>query len=97
MTYTLDPADAWRTTEPRHPGEPDPRWREDAACRGVETALFFPARGEPCAEAKAICRGCPARDACLAYALEHFEMSGVWGGCSERERRRLRLTRRGAA
>ena len=94
MTHELVGGDAWRTTEPRH-REPDPRWRADAACRGADTALFFPSKGEPAREAKAICRGGPARAACLDYALGH-EVAGVWGMTSERERRSIR-TRRGVA
>lgn len=68
-------------------------WRSDAACAGMRADLFFPGRGESPAEAKAVCRGCPVRDACLADALEGGERFGVWGGLSERERRR-RLRRR---
>lgn len=47
-------------------------------------------RSQATREAKAICRGCPVRRECLAYALANREPFGIWGGCSERERRRLR-------
>lgn len=73
------------------------RWVLRAACRGApKPDLWFPARGESTREAKAICRSCPVRDACLDYALENCEKFGIWGGYSERERRRMRLARRAA-
>lgn len=65
-------------------------WQADAACRGIDTALFFPERGEPTAEVKAVCRACPVREACLTYALDAREKWGLWGGSSERQRRRMR-------
>jgi WhiB family redox-sensing transcriptional regulator len=61
---------------------------EQAACRGVDPALFFPERGDPTGPAKAVCAGCVHKLECLALGLgEHF---GIWGGTSERERRSLR-------
>lgn len=74
--------------------ERDPRAFDNANCRGVDVALFYPERGESPAEAKAVCAGCSVRDACLDYALEHGERFGVWAGTSENERRRLRKERR---
>ena len=65
-----------------------------AACRGVETELFFPARGESTKEAKAVCRACPVREECLEYGLDIGEKFGVSGGMSERERRRVRKRRK---
>jgi WhiB family redox-sensing transcriptional regulator len=65
-------------------------WLDDAACRGMDAELFFPGRGEPSAAAKAVCRPCPVRFDCLSYALNNGEKHGIWGGLSERERRRLR-------
>ena len=65
----------------------------DAACAGVDPDLFFPGRGESTAEAKAVCRGCSCREACLNYALENHEKIGVWGMTSERERRSIRRLR----
>lgn len=64
------------------------------ACAGLDLAWFFPERGEPTGPAKAVCRGCPVREACLEYALAAGETFGIWGGMSERERRRLRRQRR---
>ena len=73
---------------------PEP-WMVDAACTSVDPELFFPTRGESVDEAKAVCRGCPVRGECLEYALGRGEKYGLWGGASERERRRMRRQRRG--
>ncbi|HSP04945.1 MAG TPA: WhiB family transcriptional regulator [Acidimicrobiales bacterium] len=67
------------------------------ACRGADPDLFFPDRGESLEPAKRICSECVVRDECLEHALASGERFGVWGGTSERERRRLRRTRRTAA
>ena len=76
-------------------------WRQSAACRDTDPDLFFPERGASTKEAKAVCRGCEVRAECLEYALSHGEKFGIWGGLSERERRRVRrqraLARRGLA
>lgn len=66
-----------------------PGWHDQAACAGHEPDLWFPTRGESAVEAVAICLGCPVAGPCLDHALHHEE-HGVWGGTSERERRRLR-------
>lgn len=68
-------------------------WMDQAACSGADPDLFFPERGDPTAEAKAVCRACPVRQQCLDHALANREKFGVWGGMSERERRRLRRGR----
>ncbi len=68
----------------------DVRWREDAACRGLDTDIFFPDTQEDAEEAKAICAICPVREECLEYALATRQDDGVWGGMTETERRRLR-------
>jgi len=65
-------------------------WVDRSACRGVDVNRFFPHRGEPVDTLKAICRGCPVRADCLDYAMVNVERHGIWGGLSERERRRLR-------
>lgn len=69
-----------------------PAWMARAACRGMAARddVFFPPRGEATGPAKAICRGCPVRFDCLDYAMINGERHGIWGGLSERERRRLR-------
>ncbi len=64
-----------------------------ANCRGIDPALFFPERGGSSAEAKAVCAGCVVREQCLDYALENHERLGIWGGLSERQRRRVRSAR----
>lgn len=74
-----------------------PAWMADAACREHPEVEFFPTRGERTDPAKAVCSGCLVRPACLAYATEHREAHGIWGGVSERERRRVRSAARRAA
>ena len=73
----------------------DGDWRHLAACRSTEPDLFFPIGTtgpavDQIEEAKRVCRGCEVRAECLEYALEHDERFGIWGGLSERERRRLK-------
>ncbi len=68
-------------------------WQDQANCLGVDPDLFFPERGASTREAKEVCRGCVVRNDCLEYALENGEKFGIWGGLSERERRRLRRQR----
>ena len=72
--------------------EPTEDWREDAACAGADSDLFFPVGDEdPRIEAaKAVCEACPAQEACLQYALATNQTDGVWGGMTGTERRRLR-------
>jgi WhiB family redox-sensing transcriptional regulator len=67
------------------------------ACRGTDPDVFFPDRGESLEPAKRVCAECVVRDECLEHALAHGERFGVWGGTSERERRRIRRQRRTAA
>lgn len=66
-------------------------WMELRACIGMDPAVFFPPpRGRNVARAaKAVCASCDVRDECLAYALEHRETEGIWGGLTARERGRL--------
>ncbi len=71
----------------------DRSWQIQANCLGVDPDLFFPERGASTREAKAVCRACVVRDECLEYALVNGEKFGIWGGLSERERRRLRRQR----
>lgn len=65
-------------------------WQMFAACTETDPDAFFPETGSSTRSAKQVCAGCFVRDDCLAYAMEHDERFGVWGGKSERERRRLR-------
>ena len=69
------------------------RWQENANCLGVDPDLFFPERGASTREAKEVCRGCIVRAQCPEYALVNSEKFGIWGGMSERERRRIRRQR----
>jgi WhiB family redox-sensing transcriptional regulator len=69
------------------------RWQEEANCLGVDPDLFFPERGASTREAKSVCHACLVRGECLEYALAHGEKFGIWGGLSERERRRVRRQR----
>ena len=82
-------------------GEEERSWQTQANCMGVDPDLFFPERGASTREAKEVCRGCVVSDDCLESALANGEKFGIWGGMSERERRRLRraraLERRAAA
>ena len=67
-----------------------PGWMVRAACRGQPLDLFFPSLGGNAAKARVICATCSVRQECLSYALADPESAGVWGGISERERRKLR-------
>ncbi len=68
----------------------DEQWQELALCAQTDPESFFPEKGGSTREAKRICTGCEVRDACLEYALANDERFGIWGGLSERERRRLK-------
>lgn len=74
-----------------------PVWRQKAACRGVDPDIFYPMSDEEAADAKAICALCPVQQACLEWALSSREKEGVWGGATERERRRIIRRRRRSA
>lgn len=74
-----------------------PAFMDLGSCRGMDPDLFFPDRGESLAPAQAICAECIVADECLEFALANGERFGVWGGTSERERRRIRRRRREAA
>ncbi len=70
--------------------EPERDWQERALCSQTDPEAFFPEKGGSTREAKKICTGCEVRAECLEYALAHDERFGIWGGLSERERRKLR-------
>lgn len=65
-------------------------WQADALCAQTDPEAFFPEKGGSTRDAKRVCSECPVREACLEYAMENDERFGIWGGLSERERRRLR-------
>ena len=68
-------------------------WRLDALCAETDPEAFFPEKGGSTREAKRVGTGCDVRAECLEFALANDERFGIWGGLSERERRRLRLQR----
>jgi len=65
-------------------------WQTDSLCAQTDPEAFFPEKGGSTREAKKICGSCEVRNSCLEYALENDERFGIWGGLSERERRKLR-------
>lgn len=76
----------------------DEDWKTEANCLGVDPDLFYPERGASTREAKEVCAGCVVKQECLAYAIRHRELHGIWGGLSTRERRHIiRRARRGVA
>lgn len=81
-------------------------WMQKGACRGVPSDVFYPDEDDPGNAARVhiarrVCNGdpelgrspCPVKEECLEWALLHNEKLGVWGGCSERERRRIKRKR----
>lgn len=72
-------------------------WRQRGACNGLDPAIFFPDSEESAEEAKSICALCPVCISCLEHALASRERDGVWGGTTEKERRRIIRQRRRTA
>jgi WhiB family redox-sensing transcriptional regulator len=73
-------------------------WRRQGACLGADPDLFFPisataAAAPQVARAKAICADCPVRSACLGFAMANRDLSGIWGGTTDEERRKTRRSR----
>lgn len=68
----------------------DEEWESQALCAQTDPEAFYPDKGGSTKQAKDICLGCPVRLECLQYALDRDERFGIWGGLSERERRRLK-------
>lgn len=68
----------------------DQDWHGRALCAQTDPEAFFPEKGGSTRDAKKICTGCEVRSECLSYALANDERFGIWGGLSERERRRLK-------
>ena len=71
----------------------DGSWRLYARCAETDPEAFFPGKGESSRSAKRVCAGCTVRAECLEYALTYDVRFGIWGGVSERERRRMRRRR----
>jgi WhiB family redox-sensing transcriptional regulator len=74
-----------------------PPWRANAACRGLDPSIFYPLTDEEALQAKSVCESCPVQASCLEHALGIREKEGVWGGRTERERRRIIRQRRRSA
>lgn len=72
-------------------------WRRHSACRGLDPDTFYPETEEEANAAKRVCAECSVRETCLEYALAGREKEGVWGGATERERRRILRQRRRAS
>lgn len=70
--------------------EPVPAWMTDAACRDMDTDVFFPTReeGSNWKPARDVCQGCPVRRECLAYAIRWKIKDGIWGGMGPKGRRK---------
>ena len=69
-------------------------WMAHGLCTSIPPSTFFPSDGSGVEVARKICATCPVQQECLEYALQHRIDHGVWGGCSERERRRILKRRR---
>jgi len=72
-------------------------WRAAAVCAQTDPEVFFPEKGCSAAAALRLCLACEVQPECLAYALDAGERFGVWGGTTERQRRRLARDSRKAA
>lgn len=76
---------------PRDTEDTEPlAWQRDALCSQTDPEAFFPEKGGSTRDVKRICADCDVRDKCLDYALGNDEQFGIWGGLSERERRKLK-------
>jgi WhiB family redox-sensing transcriptional regulator len=69
-------------------------WWDLGACRGLDAAIFYPDDDDDAEAAKSVCSQCHVRTACLEHALSFREKAGVWGGATERDRRRIIRQRR---
>ena len=72
------------------PAGAEPEWHERALCAQTDPEAFFPEKGGSTRDAKKVCGACTVKQECLEYALANDERFGIWGGLSERERRKLR-------
>lgn len=72
----------------------DTEWMAHGLCRQIAPSTFFPGDGVGVDQARRICATCPVQERCLEYALVERIDHGVWGGASERERRRILKRRR---
>lgn len=75
----------------------EPKWWDLGACRGLDSAMFYPEDEADAEPAKAVCATCAVQVSCLEHALTIREKVGVWGGATERDRRRIIRQRRKSA
>ncbi|KAA8821647.1 WhiB family transcriptional regulator [Bifidobacterium vespertilionis] len=73
----------------------DLSWQHKALCAQTDPEAFFPEKGGSTRDAKRICAQCEVREQCLQWAIDHDERFGIWGGMSERERRRYKKAQAG--
>ena len=65
-------------------------WQENSLCSQADPEAFFPEQGASSRDAKKLCLSCSVRDECLQYAIDHDERFGIWGGLTEKERRKIK-------
>ena len=70
------------------------KWWDLGACRGLDAAIFYPEDDAEAQAAKSVCESCSVQKMCLDHALKFREKAGVWGGATERDRRRIIRQRR---
>jgi WhiB family redox-sensing transcriptional regulator len=70
------------------------KWWDLGACRGLDAAIFYPEDDAEAQAAKSVCESCRVQTTCLDHALKYREKAGVWGGATERDRRRIIRQRR---
>jgi len=95
---SADPSLHWPAQSPDiissiNPNPLDEKWMLNALCRSMDPNIFYPSDGVGVDKAKAICSDCKVAEACLEYAIARGDDKGVWGGTSERERRRMMRSR----
>lgn len=73
------------------------KWWDMGACRGLDASIFYPDDEDEAEGARQVCSQCHVQAACLEYALSEREKAGVWGGATERDRRRIIRQRRRTA
>lgn len=89
--WYIDPLELGVPGTEAYVGDDNPlSWQADALCAQTDPEAFFPEKGGSTRDAKQICQTCDVQSQCLEYALENDERFGIWGGLSERERRKLR-------
>jgi WhiB family transcriptional regulator, redox-sensing transcriptional regulator len=84
-----EPGAALRKNMSGNIASPPADFFDDAACKGKETALFFPVSETFSGEAKSVCAACPVAEQCLEYAIQTHQPDGVWGGLTAVDRHRL--------